>query len=133
MRGRPGHVEKKTLQVKMPGALWKRVMARGGSRYVRELIEADIAAPASPKGTEPDRIADKRSAARTGRTVHDKRLGLRLRRIAIGLSQGAVAKRLIPSVTVAMISYWESGERCPKTDQLEQLARILGCPVADLE
>ena len=55
---------------------------------------------------------------------------LRRQRLARGLSQTALAKKL--NVVPSTVSLWESGESCPKAETIPKLARLLGVDSLEL-
>lgn len=52
------------------------------------------------------------------------------RRKTLGLSQSDLADIL--GVTQGAISQWEKGTSMPSTEKLPEIAKILGCEIADL-
>ena len=65
------------------------------------------------------------------KTTYAGRFAARLRelRVAAGLSQAEVAKRL--DVKQSTVSLWESGERAPSLNQLPAIAYALGVNEAE--
>ena len=55
---------------------------------------------------------------------------LRRHRMAVGLSQTALAKKL--DIVPSTVSFWESGESIPKAEMIPKLARILGIDAMEL-
>lgn len=56
--------------------------------------------------------------------------GLKSRRLALGLSQVALADML--GTVQSAVSAWESGEKLPRASQLPALAKALQCSIDDL-
>lgn len=56
--------------------------------------------------------------------------GLKSRRLALGLSQVALAEML--GTVQSAVSAWESGEKLPRASQLPALAKTLQCSIDDL-
>lgn len=56
--------------------------------------------------------------------------GLKSRRLALGLSQVALAEML--GTVQSAVSAWESGEKLPRASQLPALAKALQCSIDDL-
>ena len=56
--------------------------------------------------------------------------GLKPRRIALGLSQAALAEMM--GTVQSAVSAWESGEKLPRASQLPALANALQCRIDDL-
>lgn len=55
---------------------------------------------------------------------------VRERRVAMGLTQEALAARL--GVDRAAVALWEGGRRTPTTDKLPALAEALDCDIGEL-
>ena len=60
------------------------------------------------------------------------KIGERIReyRHSRAMSQDALAKRI--GVTRAVVTAWESGRACPRSDKIKPLAEALRCRVQDL-
>lgn len=58
------------------------------------------------------------------------KLTLRERRIAAGMTQEQLAKKL--DVDQAAVSHWENGKSRPVSKSLKKLARLYKCTVAEL-
>lgn len=63
-----------------------------------------------------------------GRWTARRALGKLLRdaRLALGLTQKAVAKAMGPGVYESKLSLWESGREIPSEPYMEELVRVLG-------
>ena len=51
-------------------------------------------------------------------------------RLAAGLTQGELAKKL--SISVVSVCKWENGHTFPRPKRLKQVAKVLHIPVKDL-
>ena len=61
-------------------------------------------------------------------------MGDRIRslRLAAGMTQEELSRRMGYKGKSATVSQWESGKRMPRTKDSPRLAKVLGCKVEDL-